>query len=341
MDTVLVFHPRYLDHDPGRSHPERRERLLATLKVLQPLGLPTLEPGPAQRRQVLHCHTERYVGYLEDLNKTGGIIDSDTHFNPGTLDIALLSAGGAIALGDAVMGGRAENGFALLRPPGHHSGRDFGGGFCTLNNAAVLMEHLRGKYGLKRFLVIDWDVHHGNGTQDIYYEDPSVLYTSTHQWPLYPGTGRMEETGYGPGLGHTLNFPLPPDSTGGDMLHVLQNGFLPVAGEFDPQAVIVSAGYDAYFLDPLASLRFCVETYSEATRMLRDFARLHCHGRLMMLLEGGYHLDGLSRGIEATIEALRGHNRAVEPHKPPEQHVGVQGQMKEFKRQVGPHWDVF
>lgn len=335
--TALVFHPSYADHDNGPGHPERRERVLRARETLKDLDLLRAAPEPAPEEALRRVHTERYLGFLADLDAGGGVIDGDTPFRPGTLAIARRSAGGALLAGDLVLSGKARNSFALLRPPGHHAGRDFGGGFCTLNNAAILAEHLRAK-GRKRIFILDWDVHHGNGTQEIYERDPGLLYASTHQWPLYPGTGRMEETGEGEAQGTKLNCPLSPGSTGGDFLHVLREVFLPVAREFRPDFVLVSAGYDAYFLDPLASLRFCVETYGRATALLREFAEETCGGRLAVLLEGGYHLDGIAAAVRATVTGLMGEPEIREPHPPPEQAVAAERSVENLRRQLKPVW---
>ncbi|MEM3085528.1 MAG: histone deacetylase [Halobacteria archaeon] len=337
VPTALVTHPAYLDHDTGPGHPERRERLVAARRSLEGLDLLRAEPEPAPAEALRRVHTGRYLDSLEDLDATGGIIDGDTPFPSGTLAIARRSAGGALLAGDLVLSGRAANAFALLRPPGHHAGRDFGGGFCTFNNAALLAEHLRAK-GRKRVFILDWDVHHGNGTQEVYERDPGVLYASTHQFPYYPGTGAMEEAGEGEARGTKLNLPLPAGSTGADLLHALREAFLPVAREFRPDFVIVSAGYDAYFLDPLAGLRFCVETYGRATELVRRFAEEACGGRLVVLLEGGYHLEGLAASVRATVTGLQGTPRVAEPHPPPEQGVTAKERVDGLKRMLKPVW---
>ncbi len=335
--TAIVFHPSTLDHNPGPGHPERRERLLAARRALEGLDLLRAEPGPAPAEALRRVHAGSYLEFLEDLDRTGGIIDGDTPFPSGTLAIARRSAGGAILAGDLVLSRKAQNAFALLRPPGHHAGRGFGGGFCTLNNAAVLAEHLRAR-GKRRIFILDWDVHHGNGTQEIYERDPEVLYASTHQYPFYPGTGAMEEAGEGEARGTKLNLPLAAGSTGADLLHALREVFLPVAREFKPDFVLVSAGYDAYFLDPLAGLRFCVETYGRATQLVRDFAEEACGGRLVLLLEGGYHLEGLAASVRATVTGLMGRPEVAEPHPPPEQAVTAGKRVEELKRLVKSVW---
>lgn len=335
--TALVFHPSYLDHDTGPGHPERRERLRAALGALEGLDLLRAEPREAPGEALRRVHRDRYLDFLGDLDRTGGIIDGDTPFPRGTLAIARRSAGGALLAGDLVLSGKATNAFALLRPPGHHAGREFGGGFCTFNNAAVLAEHLRAR-GHRRIFVLDWDVHHGNGTQEIYDRDSDLLYASTHQYPFYPGTGAMEEMGQGEAEGTKLNLPLAAGSTGADLLHALEEVFLPVAREFKPDFVIVSAGYDAYFRDPLASLRFCVGTYGRVAALLRGFAGEVCDGRLVALLEGGYHLEGLARSVRATVTGLQGAPEVVEPHPPPEQTVTAGKRVEELKRLVKRVW---
>ena len=343
MKTAIIYHPKYVEHNLGEGHPERPERLRKTMELLRKnvLGdVLLIEPKAASEKDLLRVHTQRYVEYVRDASREGGMIDMDTPVPRGTYEIALLSAGGAILAGEIVMKNEAPNTFAVLRPPGHHSGRDFGGGFCYFNNIAIMIEYLKEKHSIRRAMILDWDVHHGNGTQDIYYEDNSVLYFSTHQSPLYPGTGRMSELGSGAGLGYNINFPLSPGSTGADFLYILKEMFVPLAEEFRPDFIAVSAGYDAYFIDPLASLGFTIQTYADATKIVKKTAEKVCNGRLAVLWEGGYHLDAISYGSLATAAVLAGKDgEAVkEINAPPTQSVSVQPRVAEFRKVLGKYW---
>jgi acetoin utilization deacetylase AcuC-like enzyme len=203
-----------------------------------------------------------------------------------------------------------------------------------------MIEYLRRKQKIKRAAILDWDVHHGNGTQEIYYKDSSVLYFSVHQFPLYPGTGRMEETGSGEGEGYTVNFPLPPGSSGADFLFFLKEILSPLTRDFNPDIIAVSAGYDAYFMDPLASLNFTIKTYWDATNFVKRIAEEVCGGKLAILWEGGYHLDAISYGSLATISALAGKEEVVEIHNPPVQRIGAERRIQELKKILSPFWKV-
>jgi len=343
----VVYHERYLEHDLGFGHPERPERLKAILRLLEPhLDRPELvllRPEAASEDDLLRVHSREYVGYVEELSRSGrGGLSIDTPAPRGVYETARLAAGGAILAGESVARGDVDRAFALVRPPGHHAGRNYGGGFCFFNNIAIMIEHLKAERGLEKFAILDWDVHHGNGTQDIFYEDPTVLYFSTHQYPLYPGTGRLHEVGRGDGAGYNVNVPLPPGSTGADFLYALRELFIPLVEEFKPDIICVSAGYDAYFRDPLASLRFSIGTYTEATRALVDLADGVCGGRVVVVLEGGYNLDAVSHGVLTTILTMAGLDGVEEPHPPPAQVVGdaVREEVDALKEILSQYWST-
>lgn len=333
---LVVYHPRYMDHDPGRSHPERRERIKKAVELLSSLGVKTIEPDQATEEDILRVHTREYVDWMKSLSRSGGAIDGDTPVPKGTYEIALLSAGGAIEAGKCILDGGFS--FALIRPPGHHATREIGGGFCYFNNVAVMIEWMRGK-GLRKFAVVDWDVHHGNGTQDIYYEDPSVLYLSAHQSPLYPGTGSMEEIGVGDGEGYTVNFPMPPESTGADFLLVLREVFIPLIRQFSPDIIAISCGFDAHFLDPLANLRYTIGTYFNATKELRRVAEEGCR-RIAVLLEGGYNPDVVAYGTMAVISALSDGRGVPEVGNPPPQEVKSGERVERLKKILRNYWEI-
>ncbi|MFQ5711398.1 MAG: histone deacetylase family protein [Candidatus Geothermarchaeales archaeon] len=347
MRTGVVYHEGYMEHNLGWDHPERPERLRRTMELLEGLlrepSLSLLKPEPCSEEDLLRVHTRGYVERIKAMSQRGGLLTMDTPLPRGTYETAKLAAGGAMMAGEAVVRGDLDNAFALTRPPGHHAGRSYGGGFCFFNNIAVMIEYLREEHRLKRFAVLDWDVHHGNGTQDIFYGDPCVLYLSTHQSPLYPGTGRTHEIGAGEGMGYNVNFPLSPGATGADFIHVLEELFLPLLEAFKPSILCLSTGYDAYFKDPLASLKFTIGTYGEATRLIKETAGRVCGGRIAAVLEGGYHLDAVSHGIIATVSTLASLDKVVEPHPPPRQELSeeVRGRVSDLKRTLSEHWDIF
>jgi len=266
----------------------------------------------------------------------------DTPLKPETFEIARLSAGGAIYAGKAVAENDVRNSFALIRPPGHHAGRNYGGGFCYFNNVAVMIEYLKKNFGMKRFMIIDWDVHHGNGTQDIFYRDPSVLYFSTHQMPLYPGTGHITEIGEGEGRGYTVNLPLPAGTPGDVYDEIIVELIIPLAEEFNPDMVVVSAGFDAYYRDPIANLQFTIQTYINITRKLVELTDKVCEGRLTMILEGGYDLEAVPKIITGVISTLAGlGNYEIEDlHLPIERGKvrEVEDRIRKLKTILGDYW---
>jgi len=346
MRTGIVYHESYLKHNLGLGHPERPERLKSVMELLKQIldnpNVKMLRPEPVAEDDLLRVQSGSYVEEIRSMSERGGMLTLDTPLPMGTYDVAKLACGGAILAGGAVVKGDVENAFALTRPPGHHAGRDYGGGFCFFNNIAVMIEYLKEKYGLRRFAVLDWDVHHGNGTQDIFYEDPSVLYFSTHQSPLYPGTGSIDENGDGRGEGYNVNVPLRPGTSGANLIYILRELFNPLVEEYKPELIGVSAGYDAYFNDPLANLKFTIETYAETTRLVRDLASKVCGGRIAVVLEGGYQLEAVSHGVLATISTLAGIERWEEPYPPPKQELSedVREKVSELKRRLSRYWKI-
>jgi acetoin utilization deacetylase AcuC-like enzyme len=304
-------------HDvPG--HPESARRLhaigdhLLSDPVLRTLpALPVREADPAA---VLGVHTDAHLRRIESAARGGGCwIDPDTYCTDRSHDIALRAAGAAVGAVDAVCAGAAANAFALIRPPGHHATRDRAMGFCLFNNAAVAARAAQRQHGLGRVAVVDIDVHHGNGTQDVFYDDPSVLYCSLHQWPLYPGTGRSGETGEGAGAGATVNAPLPPGTTGEEWLAAFDSVIAPAVRAHRPELIVVSAGYDGHRADPLAHLGLETSTYAEVARRLTDLAAELAQGRTVWVLEGGYDLPALAASVGATLHALRGGTGEASP----------------------------
>ncbi len=308
----LVIDPRFEEHDTGAGHPERPARLERVRERVERSGLEDrcrkVPPAAAADELLLRVHDAGHLRRVREACERGErLLDAmDTAICPASERIARLAAGSLAALCDEVVAGSLDRGFAALRPPGHHAERDLAMGFCLFNNAAAAAAHLRDRHGLERVMVVDWDVHHGNGTQHIFEEDPSVFFYSSHQFPLYPGTGRADERGRGAGEGATLNCPLPPGAGDEEFLGVLRERLVPAARDFRPQFVLVSAGFDAHAADPLAQLEVSTEAFAEATRIVREIAEQHCRGRVVSTLEGGYDLDALAESVSAHLEVMAG-----------------------------------
>ncbi|HUT53050.1 MAG TPA: histone deacetylase, partial [bacterium] len=313
--TGLVADPVFMEHDTGPGHPERPERLEKIYALLDEKGLSAkalkIPLRPATAAELLAVHGK---AHLERIAATAGreqvYLDGDTPTGPKSYHTALLAAGGMLNAVDAVMEGSVSNAFALFRPPGHHAERDRAMGFCLFNNVAVAAHHAMNQHGLKRVLIADWDLHHGNGTQSAFYPDPRVLYFSTHQFPYYPGSGGLDEIGSGAGQGFTVNVPLPA-GCGDDVYEsVFADVLEPVARGFKPELILVSAGFDIHRLDPLGGMKVTELGFARMAARLKGLAEQFCRGRLVAALEGGYHLDGLSRGVAAVVEVLMGLNTA-------------------------------
>jgi len=346
LTTGIVYHDAYLSHNLGDGHPERPERIQSILKATEEIFKRTdvilFEPKPASTIDLLRVHTEDYVAKVRRMSETGGVLTMDTPVPPGVYQTARLAVGGAMLAGESVVQDKVDNAFALTRPPGHHAGRAFGGGFCFFNNVAIMIEYLRFHHHLRRFAILDWDVHHGNGTQDIFDRDAEVFYFSTHQSPLYPGTGRIEQIGEGPGRGSKINVPLPSGTSGGSFKYILAQLFAPLLKQFRPELIAVSAGYDAYFDDPLANLSFTIETYSYSTKFVKDLAHDLCGGRLVVVLEGGYNLRAVSQGVFATLSSMLDLGGVEEPSPVPPQIVdeSVLREVSQIKQTLSSYWDI-
>ena len=256
---------------------------------------------------LLLVHSAQHVARVDrSASAGGGWLDGDTMTSPGSYEAALYAAGGVARATEEVIKGDVESAFALVRPPGHHATRTDAMGFCLFNNVAIAARVAVQKHGLERVLIVDFDVHHGNGTQDIFYADAQVVYVSTHQYPLYPGTGRVEEAGVAGGRDHTVNIPLPPWSGDREYLLAFEQIIVPVARRFQPEIILVSAGYDAHWADNISSMQVTVGGYARMATMLKQLATELCQGRLVFALEGGYHLQALAHSVKATIEVLLG-----------------------------------
>jgi acetoin utilization deacetylase AcuC-like enzyme len=297
-------------HLAGSAHPERPERYDAVMTGLARAGLlhrmRLAEVRTATDDELLLCHTAEYLQTVRRDVASGQpyLSTGDTDITPDSRDVAARAAGGVLNAVDAVVTGSARNAFCAVRPPGHHANAGRGMGFCLFNNAAIAARYAQRHHGVARVLIVDWDVHHGNGTQDIFYRDPSVFFFSSHQWPLYPGTGRADETGDGPGEGATMNFPFPAGSGRREILGAVENHLLPAAARFQPDLVLISAGFDSRVDDPLGRFTLTDEDFADLTLAVMGIAERHAGGRVVSILEGGYNLAGLASAAAAHVSAL-------------------------------------
>ncbi len=320
MTTAYLYSPVFLEHKE-EGHPESPERLKETRRVLEQTGilprLTALEPIPATDAQLEAVHTPEHVRRVKAIvARGGGHLDPDTYTTSRSLEAARLAAGSVVRAVDAVLSKEVDNAFALVRPPGHHATRQRAMGFCLFNNIAVGAQHALDTHGLERILIADYDVHHGNGTQDIFYRTPRVLYFSTHQYPYYPGTGNWQDIGEGEGRGYTVNVPFSPDVGDEGYRRAFDDLLFPLAERYRPQLVLVSVGYDAHWRDPLAMENLSLAGYAELAQTMVAIARDLCDGRLIYVLEGGYDLAVCAHGAAATFGALLGDQDIPDPIGP-------------------------
>jgi acetoin utilization deacetylase AcuC-like enzyme len=305
LPTLLVSDPVFLDHQVPPGHPERPDRLRAISEVLAGdrfTGLLRAAAPAADEAALALAHDRDYIALVRDSVPTEGFVrlDPDTAISPKSYIAARHAAGAAMLAVDEVIGGRVANAFVASRPPGHHAEADRAMGFCYFNNAVIAARHAQRRHGIRRVAIVDWDVHHGNGTQAIVWEDPSILYASTHQMPLYPGTGAVSETG----VGNIFNAPLSPGAGSSEFYEAFTTRILPPIDAFAPEVVIISAGFDAHWRDPLASIDLKEEDFAWATTAVMEVAGRHAGGRIVSLLEGGYDLTGLADSVAAHVAAL-------------------------------------
>jgi acetoin utilization deacetylase AcuC-like enzyme len=314
--TALICSKRFLEHDTG-PHPENAYRLMAIMNRLERSGMlgdrRVYEPTEASIDDLLLAHDPEYVRLVEQVaDAGGGYLDADTVICSRSFDVARLAVGASIQAVDLVLSGDHQRVFAFPRPPGHHAERARGMGFCLFNNVAIAARHAIDRHGLFRVAIIDWDVHHGNGTQAIFLESDQVLYASMHQWPLYPGTGRAQEAGVRFGFGYTVNVPLTPGAGDEEYLTVIDEIVAPKLIEFGPQLILISAGFDAHEGDPLASMSVTTDGFAEMGKRVRDLADQLCDGRMVALLEGGYNPEALAASVESVIRSFDSVTRTKE-----------------------------
>jgi acetoin utilization deacetylase AcuC-like enzyme len=308
--TALLADPIYKQHETGPGHPERPERYDAVAHALDQAGLTkTLTHIPlraATDEEIAACHSHRYIDLVKREIGAGAheLSTGDTTVSPRSLDVAVRAVGGVLNAVDAVVTGKAPNAFCLVRPPGHHARPEQGMGFCIFNNVAIAARYAQRKHGLGKVMIADWDVHHGNGTQDTFYADGSVFFFSTHQSPWYPGTGPAGETGEGKGKGCTMNRPFPAGSGHAEIVGAFSEDLRRAADHFKPDLVILSAGFDSRLADPLGQFTLSDEDFVELTKVMLEIAGTHAGGRLISVLEGGYSLTGLASAAAAHVKTL-------------------------------------
>lgn len=323
MTTGYLYSPLFLEHSE-QDHPESPDRLRAIMNVLEESGLlarlVAIEPTPATDGQILAVHTPEHLARIQRVvDFGGGHLDPDTYANAFSLDAAKLAAGAAIRAVDAVLNGEVDNAFALVRPPGHHATRNEAMGFCLLNNIAIGAQHALDAHHLERILIVDYDVHHGNGTQDIFYREPRVLFFTTHLYPFYPGTGNWNEIGADEGKGYCVNVPLSAGVGDRGYQQIFDELLFPLAERYHPQLILASVGFDAHWRDPLAMANLSIAGYISLARTLKELAQEMSNGKLVMLLEGGYDLEVLAQGVAATFRVLLGDENIPDPIGPSQQ----------------------
>jgi len=309
--TGIVRDQRYLRHETSVFHPESPKRLEAIYKMLDSVDMKgkflEIEPRPASLDEIGMIHKPAYI---ETVARTAEMehayLDPDTETSPESYSAALLAAGGFLNAIDRIMEGTVKNAFAFVRPPGHHAEANRAAGFCLFNNVAIGAMHAIRKHGVERVLIVDWDLHHGNGTQHSFYDDPNIVYFSTHQYPFYPGTGGLQEIGRGKGLGYTINVPLGRGPGDAEFLKIYRKILSPVAREFRPGMILLSAGFDIYFQDPLGGMKVSPKGFATLARVLLNLAEECCGGRFGIILEGGYHIGGLTESAKAVLNEMMG-----------------------------------
>lgn len=311
MTTAIVHHPIYQQHDTGPGHPETPMRYEVVMEALCRdeifwKSLNEITPEKASKGLIQAAHTPQHFKFVEDAVEQGfDHLDADTVISMRSFDASLFAAGGACAAVDAVMKGAAKNAFVAARPPGHHATAERAMGFCLFNNVAIGARHAQNQFKeIERVAVIDWDVHHGNGTQGIFYDDPSVYFFSMHQYPWYPGTGSRGETGHGRGLGATMNIPVRANTNSDEQRRMFESAIEDIAKKFRPDLIMISAGFDAHLTDPLGQLRLEDDDYISMTRTVRQWAEDACSGRIVSCLEGGYNLDTLGETVKNHVAEL-------------------------------------
>ncbi|MGA3084301.1 MAG: histone deacetylase [Thermodesulfobacteriota bacterium] len=310
MNTALIQDSIYLEHLRGVPHVESPQRLEVLYRMVEDNfsgRLISVQPRPATQAELAYIHTPDYIQQIASTaGKSYISLDPDTQTSAKSYEAALMAVGGLFALVDALLVGQIDNGFALIRPPGHHAESNRAMGFCLFNNVALAAEYARRQHGLERILIVDWDLHHGNGTQHSFWDNNRVLYFSTHQYPYYPGTGGLGEVGGKKAQGFTVNCPLSSGYQDEDFTQIFERILQPIARQFKPDLILTSAGFDIYYEDPLGAMLVSPNGFAHMTRILMQLAQEVCEGRLLLALEGGYHPEGLHFSVLAVLKELLG-----------------------------------
>ncbi|WXG40820.1 MAG: histone deacetylase [Candidatus Freyarchaeum deiterrae] len=345
--TGIIYHPDYLEHETG-NHPENKKRLIVTMDFLKEKGVldrPEIEmfsPEKAPTEIVALNHSMEYIEHVNHLSERGGgMLDPDTVVSARTFEVALRAVGGALLGAEKIKKGEVENSFALVRPPGHHATYDHGHGFCIFNNIAILSRYMLKNWGVKRILIVDFDAHHGNGTQDSFYDSPNVLYFTLQQWGIYPGSGWYQEIGEKEGKGYTVNVPLPWGTDDESYLFALRELLYPIADQYNPEFILVSAGFDSHYSDTLTSMNISSAGHGKIMETILDIAKQKCGGKVAVLLEGGYSLPALPQSIFNVISRMADLGEFLEDDQPksePRTREEVQRLVDEIKKVLKPYW---
>lgn len=343
MQTGIVREDIYMEHVMDFYHPESPERLKRIYAMLDEIGPNNLTRIPARdatHDEIAYIHEPSYINSIYATKGKSIRLDPDTSTSPKSYEAAIKAVGGLLNLVDALMEGKIDNGFALVRPPGHHAEKNRAMGFCLFNNIAIAARYATKKHNIKRVIIIDFDLHHGNGTQHSFYRDQDVLYFSTHQYPYYPGTGWIDEVGDGDGRGYTVNVPFSYGMDDNDYIFAFKEVLVPISDMYKPELILVSAGFDAHFNDPLGGMRVTEEGYAAMTNIILSIAQKHCNGRVLYALEGGYGLDGLTKSVRAVIEEMRGTPvyKDFKHDAPSKEAVKT---VERLKKTLSPYWGVF
>lgn len=347
--TGIVKDVSYLRHETSAFHPESPKRLEAVYKMLETADMKEkfleISPRPATAAEIGAIHNAQYI---DSVDQTAGLahcyLDPDTETSSESCNAAKMAAGGFCNAIDSVIRGDVRNAFAFVRPPGHHAEADRAAGFCLFNNIAIGAKHAIATQGLKRVLIVDWDLHHGNGTQHSFYEDNRVVYFSTHQYPFYPGTGSVYEIGKGEGLGYTINVPLSQGPGDAEFVKIYRNLLTPVALEFNPEIVLLSAGFDIYYQDPLGGMKVTPAGFAALVRVLMNIAEKCCGGKLVVVLEGGYHLQGLTDSSKAVLLEMADNTKKSEEDLSKlaaSANPAIDRIIGMVIEQIKPHWKAF
>ncbi len=337
---LVVRDARFREHTPSRPHPERPERLVAIDRALDPLAdrIRALAPREATEDELLLAHGREYLGALERIEGRPGQLDPDTYASPRTLEVARLAAGSLVEASLRVARGEAKRAFAALRPPGHHAERLAPMGFCVFNNVAIAAQALRAHAGVERVAIVDWDVHHGNGTQHLFEGERDVLFVSTHQFPFYPGTGALDEQGHGAGLGATVNFPLPAGCGDAEYGQLFDELLVPMLVDWRPDVLLISAGFDAHVRDPLGGMEVTTAGFAGFAARACAVADEVCGGKLVLALEGGYDLDALAESVAEVVSVLAEESQAAREF--PAKSASGMRMAEKFREAHATHWPV-